>query len=60
MKPYGLCDICKREPAEIWVGRTSAASCKNSKCVDEIHKRYFLHCKEVDEQIKFEKEMENY
>ena len=35
MKPYGLCDICKKHPAQIWVGRTSAASCKDSKCAEE-------------------------
>jgi len=60
MKPYGLCDICEDQEAIIWVGRTSAATCKNSKCVDEAHDRYFLHCQKVDEEIKFEKEMEDY
>lgn len=60
MKPYGLCDICKKEPAERWVGQTSSATCKNSKCIDEAGARYVAHCKEVDEQIRFDKEMEDY
>lgn len=60
MKPYGLCDICKQRDAEMWVGRTSAATCKSSDCVDKAHDNYLEHCKQVDEQIRFEKEMEDY
>lgn len=59
-KPCGTCDVCKEVPAEAWFGRTNAATCKASSCKNEMNKRYIKSCQEIEAEIAFEKEMEDY
>ena len=57
-KPCGTCDVCKEVPAKYWYGRTSAATCGAGACVEEMDTRYAASCKAIDEEIAFEKQME--
>ena len=60
VKVTGLCDAGCGKEARIWYGRTNKAYCGDMKCYGVIESAYIEHCKKVDEQIRFEKEMEDY
>ncbi len=60
IKVTGLCDASCGKVAQKWYGRTNSAYCGDANCYKIIDESYVIHCKKVDEQMKFEKEMKDY
>jgi hypothetical protein len=56
-QPTGKCDICNTTDAKYWYGNTASATCGSQECVYSMDERYKNHCREIDKQFEFEKEM---
>lgn len=58
VKVTGLCDAGCGKDAKVWYGRTNKAYCGDVKCYNICDAEYVKHCRQVDEEIRFRKEME--